>query len=177
MTDVHDGRISFLSSLRAVPGFRRDPVPREVVDDILEVARWSGSASNRQPGEIVVVRNPETLGALDNVEGYDGHLEQAPPGIVLTMAGERAGQEAFDEGRSSGRVMPVAWAPGVGSSIGWIVGSGSDAARNLLGTPPGRCDAPPPRASRTGAQTAFRDSPPRTLRVTTLGTITGERSP
>ena len=44
-------RVSFLRSLRAVREFRDEPVPREVIDDVLEV-RLSGSASDRQPREL-----------------------------------------------------------------------------------------------------------------------------
>ncbi len=99
-------RISFLRSLRAVRSFRPDPVPDEVVADILEVARWSGSASNRQPWEIVVVRERETLQALARVEGYAGHLSGAALGIVLVMADDRPRQETYDEGRLSERIMP-----------------------------------------------------------------------
>ena len=128
-------RISFLSTLRAVRSFRPDPIPQEVVDDVLEVARWSGSASNRQPWEIVVIRDRETLRSLASVEGYAGHLANAPLGVVLVMAGERAEQETYDEGRLAERIMLAAHAYGVGSSIGWIVGSGRDAARELLGIP------------------------------------------
>ena len=131
-------RISFLRSLRAVRGFRPDPVPGEVMDDILEVARWSGSASNRQPWEIFVVHERETLDALAAVEGYANHLAGAPLGIVLVMAGERPEQETYDEGRLAERIMLAAHAHGVGSSIGWIVGSGRDAAKDLLGIPPER---------------------------------------
>ena len=82
-------RISFLRTLRAVRSFRPDPVPQEVLDDVLEVARWSGSASNRQPWEIVVIRDRDTLRSLASVRGYAGHLAGAPLGIVLVMAGER----------------------------------------------------------------------------------------
>ena len=128
-------RISFLRTLRAVRSFRPDPIPQEVVDDVLEVARWSGSASNRQPWEIVVIRDRETLRSLASVEGYAGHLANAPLGVVLVMAGERAEQETYDEGRIAERIMLAAHAYGVGSSIGWIVGSGRDAARELLGIP------------------------------------------
>jgi len=140
MTEAHNAEyeISFLRGLRAVRNFRPDPVPQEVVDDVLEVARWSGSASNRQPWEIVVLRDPKTLDALAAVEGYAGHLAGAPLGIVLVMAGGRQEQETYDEGRLSERIMLAAWAHGVGSSIGWIVGSGRDAARDLLGIPSGR---------------------------------------
>ncbi|HEX2729497.1 MAG TPA: nitroreductase family protein [Rubrobacteraceae bacterium] len=143
MTDTSEGRakrdrIRFLRSLRAVRSFGDDPVPQEVIDDILEVARWSGSASNRQPWEILLVRDRETLRALANVEGYAGHLDGAPLGIVLVMQGERPEQETYDEGRLAERIMLAASAHGVGSSIGWIVGSGRDAAKDLLGVPPGR---------------------------------------
>jgi len=127
--------VSFLRTLRAVRSFRPDPVPQEVVDDVLEVARWSGSAANQQPWEIVVVRERDTLRSLASVEGYAGHLAGAPLGIVLIMAGERAERETYDEGRLAERIMLAAHAHGVGSSIGWLAGPGRDAARELLGIP------------------------------------------
>lgn len=128
-------RVSFLRTLRAVRSFRDEPVPQEVVDDVLEVARWSGSASNSQPWEIIVIRGRDTLRALASVDGYAGHLARAPLGMVLVMAGNRAEQETYDEGRLAERIMLAAHAHGVGSSIGWLVGSGRDAARELLGIP------------------------------------------
>jgi nitroreductase len=127
--------VSLLRTLRAVRSFRPDPVPQEVVDDILEVARWSGSASNKQPWEMVLIRERDTLRFLASVGGYAGHLAGAPLGIVLVMAGERAERETYDEGRLAERIMLAAHAHGVGSSIGWMVGSGRDAARELLGIP------------------------------------------
>ena len=133
-----EDRIAFLRSLRAVRSFRPDPVPQEVVDDILEVARWSGSASNRQPWELVVIRDRETLGALAQVEGYAHHLADAPLGIVLVMAGERPTQETYDEGRLAERIMLAALAHGVGSSVGWIVGDGRTAAKEIFGIPEAR---------------------------------------
>jgi nitroreductase len=133
-----EDRLAFLRSLRAVRSFRPDPVPQEVVDDILEVARWSGSASNRQPWELVVIQDRETLEELASVKGYASHLRRAPLGIVLVMAGERAEQETYDEGRLAERLMLAALAYGVGSSIGWLVGDGRAAARDALGIPENR---------------------------------------
>jgi nitroreductase len=140
MTDraIASDRIHFLLSLRAVRQFRGDSVPQEVVDDVLEVARLSGSASNKQPWELVVVRDRETLQALAGVEGYAGHLAGAALGIVPVMAGEREEQEAYDEGRLCERIMLAAHAHGVGSSIGWFVRGGRSEARRLLGVPQGR---------------------------------------
>src|SRR6266516_3167369 len=132
--------IAFLKRLRAIRQFRPDPVPQEVVDAVLDVAHWSGSASNRQPWEFVVIRNRETLRALASVEGYASHLAGASLGIVLVMAGEsrRADQETYDEGRLSERIMLAAAAYGVGSSIGWFTGKGRAEAKAILGIPPER---------------------------------------
>ena len=135
-TDVEArDRIAFLRGLRAVRQFRADPLPQTVVDDLLEVARWSGSARNLQPWELVVVRSRETLGALAAVEGYAVHLGGAALGIVLVMAGHDRDQETYDEGRLSERLMLAAAAHGVGSCIGWFTGRGVGDAKQLLGIP------------------------------------------
>jgi nitroreductase len=126
----------FLRSLRAVREFQRKPVPDDVVQDILEVARWSGSAGNRQPTETIVVRKRETLEALAGLAGYVGHLRGAAVGMVLVMPGEWPEGEAFDEGRVAERIMLAAWAHGVGSSIGWFTAEGRKDAKRILGVPP-----------------------------------------
>jgi nitroreductase len=134
-------RIAFLRSLRAVRRFRPNPVPQDVIDDLLEVARWTGSARNLQPWELVI-RDRETLRVLAEVRGYAGHLARAPLGIVLVMSGEREEQETYDEGCLSERNMLAALAHGVGSSIGWLVGEGRAAAKEILGIPPERVVRP-----------------------------------
>jgi nitroreductase len=126
----------FLRSLRAVREFQRKPVPEEIVQDILEVARWSGSASNRQFGEIIVVRGPETLQALAGLGDYVGHLRAAAIGMILVMPGEWPEGETFDEGRLAERIMLGAWAHGVGSSVGWFSPEGRKEAKRILGVPP-----------------------------------------
>src|SRR5574340_152544 len=119
--DIKNARnlINFLKHLRAVRQFRSDPVPQEVVEAVLDVARWSGSASNRQPWEFVVIRNKGTLDVLSKLEGFAAHLAGASVGIVLVMAGDKGQveQETFDEGRLSERMTLAAAAYGVGSSI------------------------------------------------------------
>lgn len=129
--------IELLRSLRAVRQFRPDAIPQEVIDAILEVARWSGTASNRQHWELVVIRERKTLQALARCEGYAQHLAGAALGIVLVMAGEPGlvEQETFDEGRLSERIMLAAEAYGVGSCIGWLRGRGRSDAKTLLGIP------------------------------------------
>ena len=68
-------RIAFLRGLRAVRQLRPDPLPEAVLHDIVEVARWSGSAGNRQPWEFVVVRDRGMLARLATIDGANaGHL-------------------------------------------------------------------------------------------------------
>ena len=144
----------FLRSLRAVREFQRKPIPDDVVQDIIEVGRWSGSASNRQFGEIIVVRKRETLQTLAGLGGYVGHLRNATLAMLLVMPGEWPEGEAFDEGRLAERVMLAAWAHGVGSSIGWFLPEGRDAAKRLLGVP-----SKP--VLRTAISLGYPASPPR----------------
>src|SRR5688572_16442613 len=92
--------IEFLRRLRTVRRFTEQPVPQAVLDDLLTVARWSGSANNRQPWVFVVVRNRDTLQRLSELEGYVRHLAGATLVIVLVMDGnpDQVDQETFDEG-------------------------------------------------------------------------------
>ena len=51
----------FLRNLRAVREYTPEGIDEDVLRNIVEIGRWSGSASNKQPTEIVVVREPEKL--------------------------------------------------------------------------------------------------------------------
>ena len=132
--------IEFLRRLRTVRRFTDHPVPQAVVDDLLTVARWSGSANNRQPWVFVVGRDPETLRRLSELEGYVGHLAGAALAIVLVMDGnpDQVEQETFDEGVLSQRLQLAAQAYELGSAIGWFHGAGRQTAKDILGVPPER---------------------------------------
>ena len=149
-----------LRRLRAVRQFRPDPIPEAVLDDVLTVARWTGSARNEQLWEFIVVRDREMLRALGGLEGTAAHLAGAALSIVIVMAGHprRVVQEIFDEGRLSERMMLAAAAHGVGACIGWFSDDGTRDLRALLGIPAerqvrtavsfGYPDAPAPRPAR-----------------------------
>src|SRR5262249_19663235 len=54
-----DGQRKSRRRRRAGKESTAEPVAREAIEDILEVGRWSGSGGNRQPTEVIVVRDPE----------------------------------------------------------------------------------------------------------------------
>jgi nitroreductase len=129
--------IARLRGLRVVREFRPEPIPEAVLDDVLAVARWTGSARNEQPWEFIVVRDREMLRALGGLEGTASHLAGAALGIVIVMAGHprRVVHEIFDEGRLSERMMLAAAAHGVGSCIGWFSDDGTRDLKALLSIP------------------------------------------
>ena len=54
----------WIRSLRAVRQFSDREIPSDVLRDILDTGRWTGSSKNTQPWDLVVVRNRDTLAAL-----------------------------------------------------------------------------------------------------------------
>jgi len=134
-------QIAFLRGLRQVRTLKPDPLPSDALDDILEVARWTGSARNIQPWDIVLVRDRPTLQALAQVpDGRAPHLLNAAVGVALVMAGEpeHFDWDTYDEGRMAERIMLAAAAHGIGSAIGWFKDAAANEARRLLGVPDGR---------------------------------------
>ena len=131
-------QVEFLRGLRQIRQLSPEPVAQSVIDDILEVSRWTGSARNIQPWELIVIRDRDTLRALGSIEGGKGpHLVNAGAGIALVMSGdpEHVDFDTYDEGRLSERIMLAAAAHGLGSAIGWFKDAASDEAKRILGVP------------------------------------------
>jgi nitroreductase len=123
----------FLRSLRSVRRFSSQSVSGEVLLEILDVARWTGSSKNTQPWHLVVVRDANTLATLAQCGPFAGHLAGANAAIVLVM---EDGNRRFDEGRLAQNVMLAAWAHGVGSCIASLYPEANNKrARDLLGIP------------------------------------------
>ena len=133
--------IAFLRGLRAVRQLRPEPLPDEVLRNILEVARWSGSAGNRQPWEFVVIRDRNMLRRLSTIEGANaGHLASSGAGIAIVIHPEVPDLDAYDEGRLAERILLAATAQGLGAAVGHFTGpddtwAASAEAKRLLGIP------------------------------------------
>ncbi len=122
-----------MRSLRVVRRFSEEAVLDLVLEDMLEVARWTGTTKNTQPWHLVVVREKETLRALAKLGQFASHIAGANVAIALAMDGRN---NAFDCGRLAERLMLAAWSHGVGSCIGSIWPDDNElAAKELLGVP------------------------------------------
>lgn len=47
--------IEAIRSRRSIRSFKSDPVPRDVLEDLLEICRWAPNASNMQPWEFAIL--------------------------------------------------------------------------------------------------------------------------
>lgn len=52
--------IDVISSRKSIRRYTEDPIPDEILDKILEAARWAPSGENEQPWKLIVVKDPET---------------------------------------------------------------------------------------------------------------------
>ena len=124
-----------LRALRAVRRFSEQPIPKDVLTDILEVARWTGSSKNSQPWELLVIHDRDSLRELARLAPNGDHLALAQSGVVQVINGPNVGP-AFDAGRQVERLMLAAWAHGIGSCIASIFPrSNQQRAKELLGIP------------------------------------------
>lgn len=130
--------VELIKSLRSVRQFSERELDEGVLLDILDAGRWTGSAKNTQPWDLVVVKNRQSLATLAQCGRYAGHLATAPLAIALVMRGEDV-STLMDEGRLMQNLMLAAWAHGVGSCIASIYPAENEQrARTLLGIPQGR---------------------------------------
>lgn len=138
MTPDDDRLTAVMRRVRAVHEFTDADVPDDAIEEILSVARWTGSAENRQPWRFVVIRARATREALARLAPNAGHIGRAPVAIAIVMPGDRAVLDAFDEGRVTERILIAATALGLASGMGWVPQESRDEARHLLGVPNGR---------------------------------------
>src|SRR2546423_704207 len=101
-------RSSALEPIRRVSQIRQysaDPVPEDVIDQLLELARWTGSAKNSQPWRFIVVRDRDRLKKLGALRPPIGWLASAPLGIAIVLDGAEGMFGAYDEGRLTERLL------------------------------------------------------------------------
>jgi nitroreductase len=129
---------ALIKSLRSVRLFSEREIPDDVLLDILDAGRWTGSAKNTQPWDLIVVKNRDSLEALAQRGRYAGHLAYAPLAIALVMHGDDV-STLMDEGRLMQNLMLAAWAHGVGSCIASIYPADNEQrARERLDIPKDR---------------------------------------
>ena len=125
--------LKLMRNLRAVREYTAQPVEAQTLNDILEVGRWTGTGSNRQPTDVVVVRDRDVMEKM----GEWGARPAATAAVVLLLA-TKDDAGAMDEGRYAERLMLAAKACGLGSCLATLKNDGPEEVKKLLGIPDDR---------------------------------------
>lgn len=108
-----------IRSDRATRSFADDPVPKDLLTDLVSLARHAGSGKNRQPWTVVASRDPEILSTLAEFGQYTTPLRRAPAGLVVIVdegnSASRFQHNVFDCGRFVQNVKLAATARGLGA--------------------------------------------------------------
>ena len=125
--------LKLMRNLRAVREYTSEPVDESTINDILEVARWTGTGSNKQPADVVVIRDPE----IKQKMGEWGARPAANAAVVFLLATlDEAG--SMDEGRYAERLLLAAKACGLGGCLATLKNEGPEEIKKLLHIPADR---------------------------------------
>jgi nitroreductase len=86
---------------RSIRSYKSDPVPEEVINRIIEAAKWAPTGNNTQPLEIVVVKKKSLIKKIEDITGeftepkFTQHFG-AP--VMLVVLGDPRFCEAFPKG-------------------------------------------------------------------------------
>jgi nitroreductase len=126
-----------IRKVRQARYFEDRAVPDELVQQLLEVARWCGSARNSQPWRFVVMTDKAQLKAISDVRSSINWVAGAPLAIALVFVSDNP-TVGYDEGRVTERILTAASLLGLGGGTAWFL---SDDERNIgadvIGVPEG----------------------------------------
>jgi nitroreductase len=132
--------LALLKGRRSIRRYRPDPVPDDMVEQLLEAGRWAPSASNRQPWTFVVVRDEAVRQEIaEHPVAFFirwAHVAEAPLLIVLCGNARNPVYRQFlheDVGLAGSHIMLQAHALGLGTC--WVGGLDRKAVARTLKLP------------------------------------------
>lgn len=126
--------IEALKTRRSVRKYLEKPVPKEIIEDILDTARLAPSANNIQPWEFVVVTNAELRQKIAQITDYGKFIAHAPVCIIVFCKDTKYYLE--DGSAATENILVAARAYGLGTC--WVAGDKKryvDQIRELVGVP------------------------------------------
>jgi nitroreductase len=131
-----DEVVEQMNKVRQIRQYKPDPVPQDVLQTLLEVARWTGSSRNTQPWHFIVVDDKDALFKLSRLRDSINWVADAPLAIALVFEGREAAQEPYDEGRVTERLLIASHMLGLGAGTAWYGDDSQQAAaKEILGIP------------------------------------------
>lgn len=128
--------IELVRTVRQARQYKPDPVPAAVIEELLEVARWTGSSRNTQPWHFIAITDKEQLRKIAALRSNINWLAEAPLAIAIVLDGASELSEAYDEGRVTERLLIAARARGLRGGVAWYGDADQQAeGKRILGIP------------------------------------------
>lgn len=114
--------LELMQTRRSVRGFKPDPVPEEILDQIVEAGTWAATGRNRQSPVIIKVTNRELIRKLSKLNGEIMGTDSDPfygaPAVLIVLADKTVPTYLYDGSLVMGNLMLAAHSLGIGSC--WI---------------------------------------------------------
>ncbi len=126
--------IEALKTRRCVRSYTDQPVPREIIEDLVDCARLAATAINIQPWEFVVVTDRQVLGKIAETADHGKMIARAAACIVVLCRGTKYYLE--DGSAATQNLLLAARAHGLGAC--WVAGDKKpycSAILELVGAP------------------------------------------
>ncbi len=123
-----------LRSRRSHRKYKSDPVPRELIEQIIDAARLAATARNVQPWCFIVVTDPNTRKKIASLAPNGRFIEDAP--VCIAVLCEDTKYYLEDGSAATENILLAAEALGLGSC--WVAGDKKPYASTvvkLLGAP------------------------------------------
>ena len=123
-----------LTTRRSIRVYRADPVPRALIEQVLDAARHAATANNLQPWEFVVVTDRATRQRLTATTDYGKQIALAP--VCIAVFCKDCKYYLEDGANASQNLLVAAHALGLGGC--WVAGDKkpyADEVRAILGVP------------------------------------------
>lgn len=130
--------IECIKTRRAVREYLSKPIPKKILEDIIDCARLAPTARNEQPWEFVLVTEKSKLEELGKITQYGDFIKDAAACVIVCCRAD-AKYYLEDGSAASENILLAAKAHGIGSC--WVAGDKKphcEAIKKFLGIPDGQ---------------------------------------
>ena len=118
---------------RSIRQFKQEPVPPELIEKLLEAARWAPSSANTQPWEFIVITDTEIKKRISRSFNFGPFLDEAPVAIAVVVDRLRTALPIQDGTLAAYAIWLAAHSLGLGAC--WINPNIPGGIKKTLGIP------------------------------------------
>lgn len=126
--------IQNLKTRRSVRAYTRQPVPKEIIEDLISCGQLAATALNIQPWEFIAVTDPERRKKIAQATDHGRFIAEAPLCVLILCRTTKYYLE--DGSAATENILLAAHAHGLGAC--WVAGDKKPYANeilNLIGAP------------------------------------------